>query len=179
MVSSTTNPSWARELWRRQTCELWGSAALESPVYPRSAPAPVWPGRLLPPLSPSSWPSGPSATTPASRLSHSAHPSPGGKKKNMGQLSQQFGLDFDLNPVIIFYLLHSVARQFVAWPKHRPMILHCQMLQLRPHGLLLLWHHTERSGLHKNECVQAFKNICLCRLLLIIRFSSSSLGILP
>lgn len=50
---------------------------------------------------------------------------------------------------MLFYFLHSVARQFVAWPKHRPMILHCQMLELGTQGLLLLWHHTERSSLHK------------------------------
>lgn len=37
-----------------------------------------------------------------------------------------------------FYLLYSVARQFVTRPKHWSMILHCQMLQLGPHGLLLL-----------------------------------------
>lgn len=50
----------------------------------------------------------------------------------------------------MFNLLHSVTRQFVAWPKHRPMILYCQVLQLGPHCLLLLWHHAERSRLHKN-----------------------------
>lgn len=57
-----------------------------------------------------------------------------------------------------FYLLHCVAWQFLAWPKHRPMILHCQMLQLGPHGLLLLWHHTEWSSLHKDKDVKVHKN---------------------
>lgn len=56
--------------------------------------------------------------------------------------------------VIISYLLHSVTGQLAAGPEHRPMILHCQMLQLRPHGLLLLRHHAVRSSLQKHEFVK-------------------------
>lgn len=73
------------------------------------------------------------------------------------KMSQQFGLKYaDLNSSVysISYLLHSVARQFLARPKHRPVILHCQMLQLGAHGLLLLWHHTERPSLNEDECVK-------------------------
>ena len=173
-----TNPSWARRLWQHQTCEPWGSAAAESPVCPRSAPAPVWPARLPPPLCPSSWPEGPSARTPASPPSHPAHPSPGGRRKTARQVRHilghkvllQWGLGFNIQiwtPTyyFLFYLLHSVSRQFLAWPKHRPMILHCQMLQLRPHGLLVLWHHAERSSLRKRR--KALKRSYQCMKVII------------
>lgn len=59
----------------------------------------------------------------------------------------------DKDERVLSYFLHCVTRQFVARPKHRPMILHCQMFHLGPHGLLLLWHHTVRSSLHEDDCV--------------------------
>lgn len=153
-----TNPSWARGLWQHQTCEPWGNAAAESPVCHQSAPAPVWTVRLPPPPSLSSWPAGLSATTPASPPSRSVHPSPGGKKQTDFTETDAVGQGEMLvytccHALFVFHLLHGVARQFVARPKDWPMILHGQMLQLRPHGLLLLRHHTIRSGLQKDEWI--------------------------